>query len=74
MASHAFSIAPRYRVVVGLIVLVLGAFELFKMYQLQRMKAEIAQLESQLGQGQGKAGAVFGKPPATGDHVAALHR
>jgi Tfp pilus assembly protein PilO len=53
VTSHAFSIAPRYRVVVGLIVLVLGAFELFKMYQLQRMKAEIAQLESQLGQGQG---------------------
>jgi Tfp pilus assembly protein PilO len=53
VASRAFSIAPRYKVVVGLIVLVLGAFELFKIYQLQRMKVEIAQLESQLGQGQG---------------------
>lgn len=52
MARNLFAIPPRYRLAVGLIAVALGAFELFKLFQVQRMKAEIAQLESQLGKGQ----------------------
>ncbi|MGH7830742.1 MAG: type 4a pilus biogenesis protein PilO, partial [Candidatus Binatia bacterium] len=52
MARQFFAIPPRYRLAVSLIAVALGAFELFKLFHVQRMKAEIAQLENQLGKGQ----------------------
>lgn len=64
-----------FRVIVGVIALTAGGFELFKVYRIQRMKTEIAQLETKLSQGQ-QAWKEF--PPLTaaekGDLVRAQER